>query len=119
MCLYILNRWHGEPIHPRELLQETAARPVARPPQPPGLFRNSHVLGRPLARHVDEQVAELVAGFFQSTTADEEQSMRPHVPVVPPEVRVVQPDPPGNLRGPHLAVHAAQVGALGINQKVT
>lgn len=59
----------------------------------------------PVPPAVDDHVAEGVAGPRHPARADDEQPVRPDVPVEPPDVGVVQPDSLRHLGRPVLAVH--------------
>ncbi len=113
-----LNRLHPHPERVRQRLDQPAPPPLARLAKPPRLLALGHLPRRPLVAHVDQQVAERVAGLLQPPGAHDEHLVRPHVPVVAAEVGVVQPDRLGKLGGPLLGVDGPQVRALPLILKM-
>lgn len=68
----------------------------------------SFYLCRALPPDIDHEIAEGVARPIHAPRADDEQPVRPDVPVEPAYVCVVQPDPIRQFRSPVLAVHRQQ-----------
>ena len=110
--LHVVHALHPHAKLVREHLEQPAAGPLAGPLEPPRLFRIGNLPHRPLAPDVDDGVAELVARPRAAARAHGEEPVGPRVPVVAPDVGVVEPDRLGHLRIPRLAVHGPEIRGL-------
>ena len=108
----VLHIRDGQPKGVGQLLQHTAPRPGARPPQPPRLLGNRNLPGRPLIPQIHQHVAELVARLVQAPRADQIRLVRPRLPREPAQIRVVHPQHIREFGVPALAVHRPQPGPL-------
>jgi len=70
-------------------------------------------LSGPVLPHVDDQIAEGIAGTVHPSRADNEQPVSPHITVEPTNVRMVNADSLGELGCPPATVHSQQACRLG------